>query len=431
MTRQPTLSPDSAVCLGVIESKRKLPTLAAEEIRRALLAPYWPDGGGPTVFDVIRPGETVCFVVSDQTRDTAADAILPIVLNGLLAKKCSLDDMSVLIASGIHRPPTSAEIARILGAEAVRLFNGRVFIHDPDNDAGLVAVGTTRRGHVARVNRRAMEATRLVPIGAATYHYHAGFGGGRKSLVPGLASRETIAHNHSLTLDPRQDRIHPKADIGTLDGNPVAEEMLEAAYMCRPAIIINTVLTPDGKVAGVFSGEMDLAHRKACALVEQVCRVDIAEPADFVIASAEDAPNWIQSHKALYNAHRAVRTDGWVILNAPCPEGIGNERFRHWIKMESIDAIFKGLRQSSAEVLGQTALSTKMKAPRTILVTEMEKKDVEDLGIETASDQESAAQRVLHYLRLSGKRVPTYYLMPRARHTVPMAGMADQMCGNL
>jgi len=414
----PAVLSETAVCLGTLESTDIPSRLSDDIIHAALQRPIWPTGRGGAIFDIIQPGESVCFVISDQTRKTAADRVLPVVLNGLRLKGCSVGDMFILVASGIHRPPTPVETELILGPPVFHEFQGRVFAHDPDDNANLVVVGTTRRGHPVRVNRRAVEADRLAPIGAATYHYHAGFGGGRKSLVPGLAARETIASNHGLTLDPERDRIHPGVEPGILDGNPVAEEMLEGARLCEPDIIINTVLTPAGELAGVFSGDLDAAHRSACRMVERICRVEIGERADFVLASAGTASNWIQSHKSLYNASRAVREGGRVILMAPCPEGIGNERFRFWIKKPTIQEIYKGLRQS-VEVLGQTALSTRIRGTATILITRMSEADIMDLGIETAPDEDSAVRRVLERLAREGKQRPTYYLMPHAGQVVP------------
>jgi len=322
------------------------------------------------------------------------------------------------VASGIHRHSSPAEVRRILGAEVADRFEGRVHFHDPDDDSVLAGVGSTRRGYRVRVNRRAVEAQRLVLLGAATYHYHAGFGGGRKSLVPGLAARDTIAHNHSLTLDPDRDRLHPGVKIGVLDGNPVAEEMLEGAALCRPDIIVNSVLTPSGRLVGVFSGDLDAAHRAACRLVEAVDRVDLEQPADFVIASATGASNWIQSHKALYNADRAVHPNGRIVLIAPCPEGLGDERFRFWVRKPSVRDLYRELRQTT-EVLGQTALSTKVRGAKTILVTDMPGDDSEDLAIETAPDLESAIRRTLDALGTRDRGKPSYVLMPQARSTVP------------
>jgi nickel-dependent lactate racemase len=397
---------------------RTLPALSEGDILSALMRPIWPDKDRRTIFDIVKPGESVCFVVSDQTRRTAADMLLPVIVNRFIKNGCRPNDLFILFATGIHRSPKPSEVLGILGDDMFRQFEGRIFMHDPDDAANLVEIGTSKRGHRIRFNRRAWNADRLIPIGAASYHYHAGFGGGRKSLIPGLAARDTIAFNHSLTLDPKENRMRPGVDIGMLDGNPVAEEMLEAARLCEPDIIVNTVLTPNGKLAGVFSGDLDAAHRAACKLVEQVDRVEIDQPADIVIASAETAPNWIQSHKALFNAHRAVRNGGCVILIAPCPEGIGDERFRYWITRDSVASIYRELR-SSSEVLGQTALSTRTRGKDAILVTTMNQKDITDLGIRTAPDIKTAIEMALAQIRVTPDRKPTYYLMPEARHTVP------------
>ncbi|MFC1461774.1 nickel-dependent lactate racemase, partial [Verrucomicrobiota bacterium] len=380
-----SLLSDQAEYLGALTSTYDAPALSDKDILNALEHPLRPDGKSGPVFDLVRPGETVCLVVSDHTRKTAVDRVLPVLLRGLTERKCLTKDMFILVACGIHRHPTTDETRTILGTEIVKAFEGRIFFHDPDDERNLVSIGTTRRGHDVRINRRAKEADRLILLGAALYHYHAGFGGGRKSLIPGLAARSTIAHNHSLTLDPVHNQIHAKATIGVLDGNPVSEEMLESARLCPPDFIINTVLCPDGSMAGVFAGEMDTALRAACRLVEQINRVNLEQPADFVIASAGTAANWIQSHKALFNALRAIRPNGRVILVAPCQEGLGDKRFRHWITRATVEDIYAGLRQNP-EVLGQTALSTRTRGPRTILVTDLNQQDIADLGIPTAPD---------------------------------------------
>jgi nickel-dependent lactate racemase len=404
--------------LRTLETPPAGPALGEREIRDGLLHPLWPDRRTDTVFDIVRPGESLCLVVSDYTRKTAADRVLPVLLRGLVERGCRLRDAFFLVASGIHRPCTTAEVGTILGSDVAAEFRGRVFLHDPDDQAGLVEVGVTRRGHRVRVNRRAIEADRLVPIGAAVFHYHAGFGGGRKSLVPGLASRDTIAQNHGLTLDPSEDRLRPGVEIGRLDGNPVSEEMFEGAQFCRPDLIVNTALTPSGRLAGVFSGDLDAAHRAACDLARTLCGFPIERTADLAIASASPATNWIQSHKALFNASRAVHDGGRIVLLAPCPEGLGNERFRHWVRMGDPARIYRELRNSD-EVLGQTALSTRTRGQRTILVTDMPAADAADLGIATAPDLDAAVERALSELRAAGIRRPSYYLMPQAGLTVP------------
>ncbi|MBU0714757.1 MAG: nickel-dependent lactate racemase [Verrucomicrobia bacterium] len=423
-----------AECLGSLVSSFRAAPFSDAAIDAALHHPIWPAapavatrqrcgraGADSAVEDCIQPGESVCLVVSDQTRKTAVDRILPVLLRRLTGRGCKVSDFFVLVATGIHRPPTAEELGKILGADMAAVFTGRIFLHNPDDESGLIPIGRTRHGHEVCLNRRAVEASRLVLLGAATYHYHAGFGGGRKSLIPGLASRATIAYNHSLTLDPEQDRIRPGVEIGRLDDNPVAAEMLEGARLHLPDFIVNTVLTPDGQLAGVFAGDLDLAHRAACRLVEQIDRVDIRKKADFVVADAGGADNWIQAHKALFNAARAVQEAGRIILLAPCPEGLGNERFRYWVTRSTLTEIYRGLRQSS-EVNGQTALSTRLRGARAILVTQLNARDVADLRIATAPDLGTAVRLTLDELARAGIKRPTYYLMPEAMAVVPFFG---------
>lgn len=416
----PDLSGSGISHLGRLIARPPARISGDEDILHALINPAW--GGRPdspaTVFDAVHPGEPVCIVVSDQTRKTAVDRILPVLLAGLVARGCAVTDMCILFACGIHRHPTSEEVGRILGAAMATAFNGRIFMHDPDDNANLVTAGITRLGHDVRLNRRAFEARRLILTGTVTYHYHAGFGGGRKSIVPGLAGRQTIAHSHSLSLDLNINRFHPQVRAGSLSGNPVASEMLEGARMRAPDFIINTVLTPDNRLAGVFAGDMEAAHAAACRYAGSIYRCDISERADFVVASAASASNWIQAHKALYNADLAVKEDGQIVLFAPCPEGLGNERFRHWATRLTLDDLFAGLR-TSPEVNGQTALSSRLRGARTILVTNMCSKDQTDLGIKTAPDLESAIRRTVSDLTAAGIKKPVYYTMPEALFTVP------------
>ena len=410
--------PSAVRVLGTLTAATGVAALADVDIRASLLHPVWPGGAGPTGFDAVRPGESVCVVVSDATRKSAADRVLPLLVDAWLARGCRLADMVVLAATGIHRPPTESEWRGILGEAMAEAFAGRRYAHDPDDDANLVAVGDTRRGHPVRINRRAVEARRLVLLGTASYHYHAGFGGGRKSLVPGLASRDTIAWNHSLTLDPVADRIHPRVAPGVLDGNPVHEEMLEGARLRPPDLIVNTVLRPDGAVAGVFCGELDVAHRAACRLVERLYRADPAEAADLVVASAGVAPDWIQSHKALFNAHRAMKPGGRVVLLAPCPEGLGNERFRHWLRLAGTPAMFGELRRAP-EINGQTALSTRERGRDCILVTDLSAADRTELGIASEPDLAAALDCAVGELAARGVSQPTCWLMPQAGAVVP------------
>ncbi len=360
------------------------------------------------------PGHTVTLVVSDSFRKTRIEQVLPALLDELGRAGIRDRDIRVVFATGTHRGPTEEEQVGILGAGPFERLRGRLFTHDPDDPAGLVQVGTTSRGTPVEVNRLACETDYLLLTGTVVLHYFGGFGGGRKSLVPGLASRRAIAHNHAMNLDPVHDRRNPAVRIGVMDGNPVAEDMFEAASFVTVTGIVNTVLNRSGAIAGLFVGALDAAHRAATAFAGNLYLQPIAEPADLVIASAGPARNFVQSHKALYNAYQAVKPGGRIIFLVECPEGLGGEQFVKWLRLGNAPAIIRGLRQQ-AEINGQTALSTIEKGPMTVFVTAMTEGDAALLGGRKAPDLQAAVDLVRGELPAN----PTCYLMPNASYSVP------------
>ena len=381
-----------------------------------------PIGLDKNLYELVAPGETVAILVSDAFRYTCADQFLPILINGLNRAGIPDSAITIIFATGTHRAPRPEEQARILGPEIFRRFAGRAYVHEPCNEANLTFVGTTARGTQVRINRRAHEADRLIATGAVVFHYFGGFGGGRKSIVPGIASVDTISQNHSINLDPREDRLNPHVRIGVVDGNPVAEDMLEAARLAGVDYIVNTVLNRRAQIADIFAGELDTAHRAASALARTLFTVPITERADLVIASAGSARNYVQSHKALYNAYQAVKPTGRIVFLAKCEEGLGGESFAKWARLKTREAIIAGLRKQS-EINGQTALSTIEKTPISIFVTDMAHTDVETIGARKAA----SLQEALEWAKRDLERIsnPTCYVMPSASYTVPMMARTD------
>ncbi|MDQ1256466.1 MAG: Nickel-dependent lactate racemase, partial [Candidatus Hydrogenedentes bacterium] len=307
-------------CLGTLDI-RDMPELPDIEgaVREALEHPIGLDR---PLAALVSPGETVAILVSDAFRHTGVDRTLPVILAVL--NKAGIPDSAITIvfATGTHRPPTLDEQARILGPELDARMTKRI-VHDPENMFNFDYVGKTSRGTRVELNKAVMAHDRIVATGAVVLHYFAGYGGGRKSVVPGIASAETIAHNHAMNLDPHEDRLNPNVRIGALEGNPVAEDMLEAARFAQVDCIVNTVLNRQGQIAGVFAGELDAAHRAAAQFARGLFAVDIKERADLVIASAGSAKNFVQCHKALFNAYQAVFPAGRIVFVAQCPEGLG------------------------------------------------------------------------------------------------------------
>ncbi len=364
-------------------------------------------------------GQSWLILVSDSFRQTRADLMLPVLLQKFQGMGFSDRNLSILFATGVHRPPAPDEQKSILGEEVFARLAGRIHCHDAYDKSTHERVGVTSKGTPVEINRRVLKADHVIATGTVVLHYFGGFGGGRKSIVPGVASAATIAANHSLNLHPVEDTLDPAVQIARLDGNPVAEDMFEAASMVRVDFILNTVLTRDGEIAAVFCGEMDLAHRKACEFARNIYAVPIKRRADLVIAASPHTRNFVQTHKALYNAYQAMRPGGRIVLVAPCPEGLGSERFAKWLALGDRAKIIAELRKSS-EINGQTALSTLEKAPSTTFVTEMTVADVARLGGRKAASLENAIDEALTQLRTEVGQTPSVYVMPSAAYTVPM-----------
>jgi nickel-dependent lactate racemase len=386
-----------------------------------------PGGLARPALAEFRPGDRVLILVSDSFRQTRADQMLPPLLEALAEAGIADATVSVLFSTGVHRPPTVEEQREILGEAVFARLAGRIFCHDAYDAAGHERLGVTSRGTPVEINRRLTEADRVIATGTVVLHYFGGFGGGRKSVVPGVASAATIAKNHSLNLHPTEDRLDPAVRIATLDGNPVGEDMLEAARMVRVDFILNTVLTRDGEIATVFCGEMDAAHRRACDFAREMYAVPIARRADLVIAASPHTRNFVQTHKALYNAYQAMRPGGRIVLVAPCPEGLGSERFAQWLALGDRAKVISALRERS-EINGQTALSTIEKAPSTLFVTEMSGAEVAQLGGRKADSLQNAVDTALGELSRGGAATSSIYVMPSAAYTVPM-DMNDEKTG--
>jgi len=400
-------------------------------IRAALERPI---GLEKNIFELVSPGETVVILVSDIFRQTRADQVLPILLDGLNEAGVADSTIHILFASGTHRAPTSDEQASILGNRVYARLAGRIHVHNPRDGANLVSIGTTSRGTPVTINRRAYKDKGLKPLvliatGAVVLHYFGGYGGGRKSVVPGIAGLETISHNHAMNLDPKEDRLNPAVQIGVLDGNPVAEDMLEGARFAGVDYIVNTVLNGDQRIAGVFAGDLDAAHRAAAACAHRLFAVPIRAQADLVIASSGSAQNFVQSHKALYNAYRALKPGGRIVFLSQCKEGLGGDQFAKWLRLGNRAAIIAELRKHS-EINGQTALSSIEKGPSAIFLTEMSEADVALLGGRKASSLEEALEWARADLahkdgerNPAGEAGPTFYLMPSASYSVPFVNV--------
>ncbi len=407
-------------CLGILDAAQ---IAQVADISKALVeALNNPIGMGAPLQQRFSPENSVCIVVSDASRKTRMEQVLPHLIAWLLDCGISERRISFLVATGVHRPSTPEEQAGILGKDIFERFCDRVYNHDAYDAGNLIRVGVTSRGTEVLLNRRACECEHLILTGSAMPHYFAGFGGGRKALMPGLAGATSIAQNHVRSLHATEARLDPRVQICRLDGNPVAEDLLEGALLHPPAFIINTVLNREGNIAGLFAGELDAAHRRACALASEIYTVSVREKADLVIAANNTALNFIQCHKALFNAYNAMKPGGRIILAAPLPEGLGGTGFRRYLEMGDAEAVAAALRRQP-DINGQTALSTLEKAAHATMLTGLEDNDVRLLGSQKAASMKEAIERACKYFDKRGICQPTCYIMPNAGNTVPVQSL--------
>ena len=369
------------------------PPVAEQLIRQALANPI----DSLLLDKILHPGETIAIVVSDMTRYSGSEIFLPILIAELNEIGITDGDIEIIVALGIHRKQTEEEQRKLLGSLYGRI---AVYDHECDDPAELVDLGMTDSGIPVQVNRRVVEADRVIVTGTIGFHYFAGFGGGRKGLVPGVASRETCMASHFAVFNPPEiGGKHPNAATGVLVGNPVDQNLVQAARLVKPDFLLNTVLSPQKKILGVFCGDQEQAHLAGCEMVRTLFQVTLAQPADLAVISCGGEPkdiNFIQAQKALDYGCQAVKERGTIIFLAACRDGFGNATFFDWFRYQDLDEFETALRENY-QINGQTAHATLSKARRfrVILISEFTAEQTQKMGMEKATDVQSALDLVL------------------------------------
>jgi len=323
--------------LGAIEPKEKpgIPNAKAE-ILRALNEPI----GSKPLSEIVKLASRVAIVVDDVTRPAPSHLIIPPLLEKLNLLGVKDEDITVIFGCGTHRAVKLDEARELLGEDVVN----RVKIISHDCHAkDHVYMGTTNRyGTKVFVNKAFAEADVRILTGDVEMHYYAGFGGGRKSVLPGVSSAKTIQHNHAMLL-------HPQARTSILNGNPVHEDMVEAARLAKVDFILNVVTNNEGEIVKAFAGDLEQAFYEGVKLVEEMYKVPIDCRADIVIVSPGGHPadiNLFQAYKAVDNVLDSVKRGGVIVLVAECPEGYGNEVFYEWmVKFKDLKSMEKEIKK--------------------------------------------------------------------------------------
>ncbi len=294
-------------------------------IREALENPI----GTGRLREIAKEGDRVAIAVDDHTRPCPTDKILPPLLDELYAAGIRDDDITIIFATGSHRTVSNEEAKRLLGegiSSRIKHISNDCWADD------FVSIGKTSNGTEILIKKAFHDADLRILTGDVEIHYFAGYGGGRKSVLPGVSKYETIQSNYQKNF------FHPDSRPGKLSGNPMHESMTEAAEMANVDFTINIVQT-GGKIIGAFAGQFDDVLRRGADLINRVYRVTAGEKADIVITAANGAPHDIdlyQAYKAIHLALSVIKEKGVIILVAECREGVGNgvgaQNYEDWMR---------------------------------------------------------------------------------------------------
>ena len=332
-------------------------------------------------------------ILNDATRPTPTARILK-YLDPEIRK---LKNPNFIIACGTHRGATSEEIDCILGPDLRQRYKDSIHSHDCRDDE-MVNLGRTKAGTEVIINARAMDSDVLVLINSVEPHYFAGFTGGRKSIIPGIASHETIEKNHSLIMN---QGVAPLA----LEGNPLHEDIMEAiGFLDKPIYSIQTVLSGDNRIIGLFAGELEASFKAAVNVAADLFSVPVQEKADIVIAVAVKPmdTNFLQAQKAIQNSIGILKDGGVMILVGCCRDGVGRGNFYDLMlkcrNPESTMEIARGEYRHGYHVAYNIAeIASRYNL---LAVTDLPEKDSEILFLKNFDSVEKAFRRALELTTL-------------------------------
>ncbi len=349
-----------------------------EEIKRALYLPL----GSEELKDMAKLGDKVAIVIDDITRPLPSSEILPPLINELISWGIKEEDITIIIATGLHRRLTGKEINRLVGKEVVERI--KAVNHDPYSKENLVYLGRTSRGSQIYINKTFIEADLKILVGDIEYHQFFGYGGGAKSIHPGIADAESIRRIHSQ-LDS------PGVRAGVLKGNPIQEELKEVMQMIRPDFVLNVVLNSKRGVVRAFAGALFEVFHQGVELVDEMYKIKIPQRVDTVIASCGGSPRDIdlyQSQKAIESAKKAVKQGGRIILLARCQEDWGSKIFQEWMKeAKNPEEIIKRIKEKF--IIGAHKaflLAKEVQWAKVYLYSEMDPSEVKDAFLHPLSN---------------------------------------------
>lgn len=378
---------------GVLVSKAhefKADKSESEIVKEALFNPVETE----RLSELVENKKDIVIISSDHTRPVPSHITMPLLLEEI-KRGAPEAEITILVATGFHRASTDAELRDKYGSDIVELVN--IEMHDSRDQSQMVNLGKLPSGGDMLLNKRAVEADLLIAEGFIEPHFFAGFSGGRKSVLPGVASKTTVLANHCAEFIASAN-----ARTGNLEGNPMHQDMLFAAEAAGLSFILNVVIDSDKKVINAFAGDREKAHLQGTKFVDSLAGVD-ALPAEIAITSNGGYPldqNIYQSVKGMTAAEATCKEGGVIIIAAECSDGHGGEEFYQTFRdaknVQQImdDIMARGRKETVPDQWETQILARIMLKFKVIMITDPDKqKMVEEMGMQWAENLNSAVEK--------------------------------------
>lgn len=406
-----TASIDDSLKIQMIDPPIRPVTKSLEELLEyAIEHPY----GTPLLENMAKPDDTVVIVMNDHTRPGPNPLILSAIMKRLEKAGVLDENITILFATGSHRAPTREEAIRIMGEKYYHRLNS--IAHDCRDDAAMVNIGNTSEGVPVYVNRLITECSLLITTGLVAPIHTAGYSGGRKSILPGVAGLKTLHIHHSFPV------YQYEPAMGFIYGNPFHEIALNAARKANVRFIVNAVQDPHKQFFNFVAGDLAEAHAAGVAMCKEVSEMPIPDRGDIIIASPGGFPRDIdlyQSQKALSVAELLGTENCTFIIVAECRDGFGEETFHRWmIECPTIQSIIDRYAEEGFNVGNNKAFNyaRALKKGRVIIVTDkISKEQLAEAKLESAATLQEAIE-----MSLAERPAKVVTVLPQAANIIPV-----------
>ena len=331
------------------------------------------------------------------------------------------EDMFVVIALGGHRKSTKEEMIAVVGEEVINRIN--VYDHECEDKEELVYLGESSRKTPIYLNKRVHEADRVILTGGIVFHIFAGFGGGAKSILPGVVGIETIQANHRLSFNPgKSSGLNLNAGPNKVEGNPLREDMNEVCKIVNPDFLFNAILDTDGDFIKFVAGHYYDAWYEGGMFIRNLYGVQVQNQADIIVASAGGYSkdiNLYQTIKTMDNALYGGKEDSVLVLLSECRDGLGADEFADWFKYKTLEEMENALKENFT-VPGYAAYKTAYTARyrKVILISNIDDKVIKDFNMIPCHNLDDAMNMAYEICK---EENPKVILMPYGGNTLPIS----------